>query len=381
MSIKRMIALAGCVILIALCVFQVYRTEPFLQFVTTAPSGEEIQKTTEQIELLKEGWQGTIAASAVTMERGQILLEGATGKSAETYLRGEFGSMSALPSRILRFGRNFYPEELERGARVIILDEPLAIALFRVGDPIGRTVMIEENEFTVIGVARHKRGAGDAQAHGAYVPLPALTDIQMDTLTVWAKPVAGAGAAAKFKADMHNCFARGDLYSLSKERERALLPVWLLLTVIGLLLLLWLFRAFADLVRHLYSDFTARLKHCFAVEMLPRLLGYAVLSLLAFAVLIGISYLWAQMLLRPVDIFPEWIPAVPVEISDILATYWRNAAETCTLIEYCSREVLSLRMWRMMLCILCLLAGAIALHTMGIFRGKRLKKDFYQENT
>lgn len=389
MSIKRIAALSLCAVLIALCVWQVYQIKPLLQYVVSAPEieapaepaeGEKqdkkisaLEKTLQRIEQMAENWSGIISAYAVTSDAARINMEGVGARTAAAHLTGEYGGSAALPDRLMAAGRAFYPEELRQGDKVIILDELLAIALFRTGDPIGRTVRLENGEYTVVGIARHSRAAGDMEEYGAYVPLLALTDLPMQSLTVWGKGVAGAGAQAKFKADME-AWQAGNLFSLTKERSRAVLPVWLLLTTIGLLLLLMLYRAYGQMVLRLTADYRRRLEHCFAVQMTPRLAAYALLSALLLLALLLISYGWAQVLLWPVNIFPEWIPAVPVEISDILTTYWQNVSDTCGISELRSAQEMTLRMWHMILRLLCLLEGAVAVHSLGMLRGRQLRE-------
>ena len=387
MSIKRGLVLLICALLIGLCVWHILQVPPFLQYVMAAPAaataddagGEgkkptqsPMMQTLQRLKTLSESWTGIVEAYAVTSDAARVLLSGI--KEVEAHLTGEYGSAEALPQRLLLAGRNFYAEELKNGADVIILDEQLAIALFRVGDPVGRAVTLNGRSFTVVGIARHKRAAGAMEAYGAYVPLLALQDASMETMTVWGVPVKGAGALSKFKADMQTFAPQGNLYSLGKERFRALLPVWLLATVAGLLLLLAGYRVYARFVMRLVSDYRMRLQSRFAVQLAPRMTAYLLLGVAALAGLLALSYAWAQLMLMPVSAFPEWVPAVPVEVNEILSTYWKNVQETCRAVEYRSELVLSLRMGRGILRILCLVAGAVCVHTFGVLRGKN-KRD------
>lgn len=386
MSIKRGLALLICVSLIGLCAWHILQVPPLLQYVTAAPeaaeeSADEAQKTAQsaleqtllRLETLAEGWTGIVSSYAVTADAAEVTFAGAGAKTVSAHLTGEYGSAAARPARLLSAGRNFYPEELKNGAAVMILDEQLAIALFRVGDPVGRTVTMGEKDFTVVGVARHTRGAGEMEPYGAYVPMLALKAVQMETLTVWGVPIKGAGALSKFASDMQGFAPRGNLYSLSKERFRALLPAWLLAAAVGLMLLLAAYRAYGRLALRLAADYRQRLQSCFAVQLLPRLAAYCLLGAAALAALLALSYAWAQLLLMPVKAFPEWVPAVPVEVSEIMATYWQNVNDSCRAVEYRSQEVLSLRMGRMILRVLCLAAGALAVHSLGMARGRKKK--------
>lgn len=370
MSIKRWVIIGILGMMIAFCCAQIYETPDLLQFAMEAPAVQteqdapsEARRLLTEIREISEQWTGVVSHTAVTADKENAMLTGVGGRAVTAHLTGEYGSINALPARLMRAGRAFYPEEVESGAKVMILDEQLAIALFRVGDPIGRTVVLEETEYTVVGVKRHTRAAGDAAPYGAYVPWKALdaAGTNMDTMTVWGKAVQGAGAQTKFRTDMENWQPGGCFYSLSKERTRAVLPVWVLITVCMLLTVIACFKWFGKLVLRLVRKYKERLAVQFAVQLTPLLIGYTAYGLLALCGALLLAYIWAKVLLWPVAVFPEWIPAVPVEVSDILTTWWQNAQTDCRLIEFRTREVLTLRRWRMLLRILSTAAGAVYL--------------------
>ena len=370
MSIKRWVIVGILGMMIAFCCAQVYETPELLQYAMEAPTVQteqdapsEVRRMLTEIREISEQWTGIVSHTAVTADRENAMLTGAGGRAITAHLTGEYGSINALPARLMRAGRAFYPEEVENGVKVMILDEQLAIALFRVGDPIGRTVVLEETEYTVVGVKRHTRAAGDAAPYGAYVPLKALdaAGANMDTMTVWGKAVQGAGAQTKFRTDMENWRPGGCFYSLSKERTRAVLPVWALVTLCMLWAVIACFKRFGQLVLRLVNKYKERLKVRFAVQLTPYLIGYTAYGLLALCGALLLAYAWAKVLLWPVAVFPEWIPAVPVEANDILETWWQNAQTDCRLIEFRTREVLSLRRWRMLLRILSMAAVIVCL--------------------
>lgn len=370
MSIKRWVIVGILGMMIAFCCAQVYETPELLQYAMEAPTVQteqdapsEVRRMLTEIREISEQWTGIVSHTAVTADRENAMLTGVGGRAITAHLTGEYGSINALPARLMRAGRAFYPEEVENGVKVMILDEQLAIALFRVGDPIGRTVVLEETEYTVVGVKRHTRAAGDAAPYGAYVPLKALdaAGIATDTLTVWGKAVQGAGAQTKFRTDMENWRPGGCFYSLSKERTRAVLPVWALVTLCMLWAVIACFKRFGQLVLRLVNKYKERLKVRFAVQLTPYLIGYTAYGLLALCGALLLAYAWAKVLLWPVAVFPEWIPAVPVEANDILETWWQNAQTDCRLIEFRTRDVLSLRRWRMLLRILSMAAVVVCL--------------------
>lgn len=379
MSIKRLIALALCAVLAALCCMQIAKTPALYQYVIPAPQLPE-QQTGESetdgllrsLEQLSENWTGILSDYAMTSHTSHVRMEGAGGKAVTARLTGQYGSPNALPYQLLSAGRRFYDHELENGADVIILDEQLALSLFRVSDPLGRSVTIGGNSFTVVGILRHTRGAGDQEAFGAYVPLKALDALQAETLTVWAKGMEDAGALSQFKNDMRIWQDGGSLYDLHQEKARALLPAWLAACVCLMLLVISAFRGFGRLTLHLYRDYLERLSHRFAVQMIPYLIGSVLLSLLALASALSVFYGWTQLLLTMVYIFPEWIPAVPVEISDILTTWWQNAEVTGGVIEWRTRELITLRLLSALLRFPSLAFTLLFVHTHGKMQ-KRIK--------
>ena len=350
MSIKRIICLILCALLILLCAIPILKTPALYHYVIPAPpppqeesQANETDALLQSLAQLSENWTGILSDYAVTAHASRVLMEGVGGKADTARLMGQWGSPNAQPYQLLTAGRRLYDHELENGADVIMLDAQLALSLFRVSDPLGRSVMIGEKDFTVVGILRHTRGAGDQEAFGAYVPLKALDTLQSETLTVWAKGVEGAGALSQFKNDMRIWKGGGSLYDLHQEKARALLPAWLAACVCLMLLVISTFRGFGRLTLHLYRDYLERLSHHFAVQMIPYLIGSVLLSLLALSGALAIFYGWTQLMLTMVYIFPEWIPAVPVEISDILTTWWQNAEVTGGVIEWRTREIITLR--------------------------------------
>ena len=372
MSIKRLIALVLCAALAAVCCVQIIKMPALYQYVIPAPLPPDQQTDESETDMLlrsladlSENWSGILSDYAVTSHTSHVLIEGVGGKAVTARLTGQYGSPNAQPYQLLTAGRRFYDHELESGADVILLDEQLALSLFRISDPLGRSVMIGEKAFTVVGILRHTRGAGDQEAYGAYVPLKALDMLQAETLTVWAKGSKGAGALSQFKNDMRIWQSGGSLYDLKQEKARALLPAWLAACLCLMLLVISAFRSFGRLTLHLYRDYLERLSHRFAVQMIPRLIGSALLCLLALSSALTVFYGWTQLMLTMVYIFPEWIPAVPVEISDILTTWWQNAEVTGGVIEWRTREIITLRRLSALLRLPSLAFTLLFVHTHG----------------
>lgn len=369
MWIKRCAALAVCALLIALCVWQVWSVDDGMQYVILAPAEPErdpehpeptrLSKAITKLGQMMDGRETVYSAWALAAQREETQLAGRSAQSQSARLCGLYGDQAALPAQFVSSGRLLYEEELETGENVMLLTEGLAIAIFRTGEPIDREVLIGETAFRVVGVLRRTRMPGEHDEYTAYVPLAALEKMgwQAETLTVSARPVAGAGAAAQFKSDMHAWQAGGDMHLLSKERSRALLPVRTLLTACGLCALGALMRKYKRLALRLLDDYRQRLKRCFAAQLAPRLAAYIVLTLLCGAGVLAALYGLVQFALAPVYIFPEWVPAVPVEIGEIIKAFWSNQTAANRAVSLRTPEALTLTFYRHALLGLCTLCA------------------------
>lgn len=223
-------------------------------------------------------------------------------------------------------GRMPYDEELARGERVVALSQQLAVDLFRVSDPTGREVTLGGQKFRVVGVARRIRQTGDASPYRAYIPLRALASgensVRPTQLTVSVRPVPGSGAEVQLAPALENWMPGGTLHQLDRDRLAAMLTPRLLLSAFGLYALVVLMKLlFSRCVSHV-RETRERLRLEYFRTLLPGLLWRSLLALLMLAALMLICALWARFTLRPILLFPEWVPEVPVEWEEIQKTFW-----------------------------------------------------------
>lgn len=371
MWINRGIALLLCAIVMGLCCVQVSQVDSALQYLVLSPSEPEqdpekpaptaLSQRIDRLKTLAADWDGIISCWALASQNESVPLSGQNAQTTVARLVGVYGNQSALPTQLARFGRLFFEEELKNGENVILLSESLAIALFRAGDPVDRIVTIAGTAYRVIGILREGRTPGDHDEYTAYVPLLALDKAHFQTtvLTVSARPLTGTGAASQFKTDMTGWQSGGDFYQLSKEKQRALLPVRMLAVCLGFAVVIRLWGVYKRWCSALMTDYKRRLETQFAVQLFPRLLGYGLLLLLAFVAWLGALYALVQFLLQPVYVFPEWVPAIPVEISEILKTFWQNQESATRIVELRTPQLLTLRFYRSALTGLSVLAGWI----------------------
>lgn len=383
MWIKRGLALSLCLVLIGLCVWNILQTDTAMQYVflspTETPQSEEKLTPTALRQLLTrignsaEDWQETYTAWALTSQNEAVSLSVENGGTATATLQGVWGNTAALPTMLARFGRTFYQEELTDGEKVMLLTEDLAIALFRTGDPVGRQVQVEGESYRVIGILRQSRTVGDHDEYTAYVPLLALdaAGYQTETLTLSARPVEGAGAATRFAKDMESLYAGGETHLLSKERTAALLPLRYLAVAVGLCAVFSLTRWCGKLAMKWYRAEKLRLESSYLPALLPRMTLECLAMLgMAGALLLG---LWGlvQLALEPVYTFPEWIPAVLVEWSDISETFWVNQTAANRVISLRTSQSLTLDFFRRAMTALCGLTALMLARFYGQWRGKQ----------
>ena len=303
----------------------------------------------KKLQTVSENWEGIFQSYTLSGIAEDISLAGDTEVTVQARLNALGSDAFDIEPEYLRVGRLFYPQELQNGARGILLDEQLALALFRVAEPIGRTVTISNMEFTVIGILRHAKKVGDSKDYSACITLAALWDqaIQLDALQVTALPVSGAGARAILKTDLENWQAGGTLIDLRKEGTGALMPLRVLLFFCGCAVLFRLLGIWTRRMRLFISDCRQRLRLEYLQKLLPRMLAKSFLFTLGGGVLLLGAAGLISYIVAPVYTFPEWVPAVLVEWEDIRSTFWQVRQGAASLMELRSPELIRIRYFAM----------------------------------
>jgi putative ABC transport system permease protein len=120
-------------------------------------------------------------------------------------LYGQTANMTDIDSRKVELGRYFTRSETEHRANVCLIGDTLLRALFFGMDPIGRSIRIGNDEFTVIGVME-KIGSvlGQDQDNFVMVPLPVFLRIQgiHSSITINVKTSAGNFEKAQDQAHL-----------------------------------------------------------------------------------------------------------------------------------------------------------------------------------
>lgn len=345
------------------CVLAVNSVGNQLQYLVEAPGPEQEKTDTgsnetqqpnksliergEQLKSAMEGLSGNVSAYTLTGVVDQQSLQSDIGNGAQGRLELLGENSFALRPKYLRYGRLFFPEELEQGADVMLLDEQLALLLFNIGDPLERTVTLAGKEYRVIGIVRHQKQVGDLTDAGAYVPLASVASLELtvDALMVNAQPIAGTGASVAFKSAMDSWQSGGNMIDLGKESMGAKLWLRLLLFLSGMTLTLRAVRFLNRRVHDALRDDKERLKSSYAIRLMPRFTGQALVLGVGYLLCAGVVALLMQYLIEPVYTFPEWIPAVLVEWEEIATAFWKCWQTPATLVELRSPEFMRLRFY------------------------------------
>lgn len=317
---------------------------------TPVKPNEPVAQWYAALKDVAEEWDSTMEAWTLggVMENASLSAEGG-GTQGRVTVMGENGTM--LHPLQLRFGRNFFPEELRNGAHVIILDEQAALALFRISDPIDRKVTVQGVEYRVIGVARHRKQVGDLTDYGAYIPLMSVIDqdITLDALQVEAAPRTGVGASVSFSTVCGTWQQGGTVIDLGKEGMAATLWLRVLLCLAGATALLRLIGWLNGQARSYAKQYSQQLQVRYALSLMPQLAGMILLFCLGYGGAAALAAVLMNVIIQPVYTFPEWIPAVLVEWEDIAAAFWKVWQTSAPLREMRSPEILRLRYFTLLI--------------------------------
>lgn len=339
--------------------WQIHVTGDHLQYLIPAPApmtdagGEEdnppppnrpLKELQESLAGVTEEWQGVMARWTLTGMVDRASFSGSAGSAAgRLTLMGEDGLM--VRPLYLRSGRLFQPDEIKNGDKVILLDEQLALELFRVSAPIDREVQLNGATYRVIGIVRHTKRVGDLTEYGAYIPLNSVIDqsLALDALMVEAEPLKGVGASVAFSNVMGVWQQGGTVIDLGKEGMAAGLWLRVLVFLIAMTAVLRLIRWLNHRVGYYARRYRAQLQVRYAIRLMPELAGVILLFAMGYGAAALLTAAAMNYIIQPVYTFTEWIPAVLVEWEDIAAAFWKVWQTPATLRELRSPELLRLR--------------------------------------
>ena len=355
---------------------------PVLEYVIPAPDVRQIEASEEENRPARTetGLEELIKSRAeVEAQLGEAVsalsvsgLKGGTGISADgqtanAALRAVDLRWLETSPRQLADGRWMDSGELKRGARVAVLDEDLAFALFGSEGPDGKEISIADAKYAVIGTVRHRRGVGEADAYAAYIPLAAAADagMQVDIVTMHALSAVSSGLDQSFTEAMRSAWGAGELHNLRKERMGALLIARLLVFAFGMAILFRLLRRF----RKRIDRWRAQIAELRSRSYARRWFGPALLrifgGLLGSALLLIGAYALLSFVIEPVYTYTEWVPESLVSISALRAVFWDRTANAARLMSLRTPESIRIAFWGTIA-----RTGAVSL-LLGLALGKR----------
>lgn len=285
-------------------------------------------------------------------------------------------------TKFLLEGRLPSEQELHDGARVAVLDEQLAFQLFPTTQPTQGRVLIGEAWYRVIGVVRHTRSPGEAEAFGAYIPLMGAEGVRADLVMVEAGTGGLAGAArALLQAGQEVLGNDGDFYDLSKEVMRATMLLRVLTVLFAFYALKWILRGLNARTRRAVDGWREEIRTQYFRRMFPRVAGRCALLLLGYAAILTAGYGVLTLTIRPMYVFTEWIPDVIVEWSSISARAGELIAAAAKPVSIRTPQLTEIRFWGALLRwgVICLLSGTVLFRRWG-FRKSRGKRPARTEN-
>lgn len=339
-------AAAACLVLVLTGVWKVEHTPRLLQYVIEAPADAneltELGKSRETaLDDMKEAVEASCVVaytSSATIEAGEI--------NYQTAMYAGTGDMFSVYPEYLKEGRLPSATELKEGADVIALNESLAFALFPTTGALDAKVKLGEKEYTVVGVTYDDIRIVDASRYAAFLPLDSIADAVFETLTLSVLPVPDSGADILFKntAPVTWC-GGGDTYVLDKEVMRTILPIRIPFTVVCAALFIALGRRIVKLYTERTGEIAERLRYSYLAKLLPRISVY----IAAAAVITGIFgyavYRFADWVLIPLRVFPEWVPDDPTRWSSILNVIRSMASAGSSMVKVRTGEMCVLDYW------------------------------------
>jgi len=342
--------------------YEVRQVEPHLQYVVSAPAPEEAESTAaggtekavtnapvtalmKSLQKTAEGWTesiekwtagGWLLGRTVSEEKGE-------SSSVNVTLCGE--KYFEICPQLIETGRLLYSSELKYSANVCVLDEPAALALFHTAEAVDREVTLEGMTFRVVGVTRHTDRVGEDGKPNVWIALADVLEkeISIDALFVEAVPIENAGAGTGFTESMKSWKSGGTVIDLNKEKTGATLWLRMLIFLMGVVIVLWVIselnRATIATIRY----FQMRLRDVYANRIAIPVFFRGLLLVLGYAGCAAAMAGLMNLVLAPIYVFPEWIPAVVVEWDEVSTTFWNVWHGWAARQEWRTPELLRLR--------------------------------------
>ena len=186
-------------------VFQIART-PFAvtDFNVIIKSLKYRKIDMDDVRAIQEGCRACDEAGATASASAKARHE--DRESTDVNFYGQTANMAVIDTREVQYGRYFSSWEADHRASVCLIGDTIVQRLFLGVDPIGKTMRIGNDEFTVIGVIE-KVGSvlGQDQDNFVIIPLPLFLEVQglhTTSLTINVKTSARNFDAAQDQAQL-----------------------------------------------------------------------------------------------------------------------------------------------------------------------------------
>lgn len=264
---------------------------------------------------------------------------------------------------VLISGRYIAKNDIQNAQRIIMLDEKTSFFLFPGGDAMGKAVLLNGEEWTVVGIFREKARFGEVNESVAYVPLSAAIQAGIMNQTmeiVWPDDSSGTQRVL-MKDALSSWRPDGAFYQLSKEKAGAWMPLRWGAVIVGYCIIRFLLHLLILTAKKQHAIYKEKLSKQYAKQILPwmavRILWLALYILLILAVAYVIIWLVTQAALT----FPDWVPEKPVSITSYISRFWTLHGQASRSTQIISREisVISLGAWLVRWGCIAMYAGII----------------------
>ena len=267
-------------------------------------------------------------------------VEGIEPQSVYLYSLGPHWNEVYYPNVVK--GRILGTTDAEEALEVVVLDEETAFKFYRDVDPIDQLVTYGGKKLEVAGVAPHSKKLGETGDFAAWVPLDQLTDAD---LLILSAPAKSGDLFPAFKKYAESVCGKGTAIDLSQEKFRALMPLVLVLVIVVIWLMKRWIRRLTGFIRVQVEKIRVERQHSYPKKLIPyaalQMLPVVLLIVLTIAVCFGV----AVVAMKPMQIFPEWVPETLGEYEPWVARFWQLVNVSAQPITMKTPELAEVQFW------------------------------------
>lgn len=335
-TIGIILLIIGCCFIVPGCYLS-WQTQDGFQYIVPA---EDLETTTKGASAAI-GSLGEVAVSTTIAARKQGSTLNGVRQDMGITLYAANDDYPALCHETLKAGRLISPGDVQEKRQVIVVDENTAYALFSGGDAIGKSITIDQADWTIVGVVSRKARYGESAEGVAFIPLSTAAEkhLKMDTLEIRVIGGSGNGSEALLQTTLTQWRSDGTFLSLEREKYAATMPLHWAVVIAGLLLSVRMIKYVIEYAAKQLGHYRQRLQSNYALELFWWIAGRILLLLLLATIAAAITIITLKLLTAPALVFTDWIPEKPVSISSYASRFWAIHRESAKAIQYTSREM------------------------------------------